>query len=179
MFSILISHDLTGTSCPAIALVFISFHTGAQVLQYGLVLWLHWCLIGFESLVGFCNATLAPPIILDVPLLVLPPSEIYLFAKQTFKEITFCQINNLTKIPPGETGDNEAVDRFQGANQFRQEFPSLQFCRQKLWLSPLQQVDDGDEEEKSGDGDEDDIDDDGSGQGEKEDEAREDEEHAE
>ena len=85
----------------------------------------------------------------------------------------------LTKIPPGETGDDEAVDRFQGANQFRQEFPSLQFCRQKLWLSPLQQVDEGDKEEKSGDGDEDDVDDDGSGQGEKEDEAREDEEHAE
>ena len=70
-------------------LVFISFHTGAQVLQYGLVLWLHWCLIGFESLVGFCNATLAPPIILDVPLLVLPPSEIYLFAKLTFQRNHF------------------------------------------------------------------------------------------
>ena len=145
------------------------------MLQYGLVLWLHWFLICFESLIGFCNAAVAPPIILDVPLLVLSPSEIYLFHKLTFKEITFCQ----TKILPGETGDDEAVDRFQGANQFRQEFPSLQFCRQKLWLSPLQQVDEGDKEEKSGDGDEDDVDDDGSGQGEKEDEAREDEEHAE
>ena len=81
-------------------LVFISFHTGAQVLQYGLVLWLHRCLVCFESLVGFCNATIvAPPIILDVPLLVLPPSEIYLFAKQTFKEITFCQINYFNKNP--------------------------------------------------------------------------------
>ena len=54
----------------------------------------------------------------------------------------------------------------------------MQFGWQKLWLSPLKQVDDGDEEEESGDGDEDDVDDDGSGQREKEDEAREDEEHA-
>ena len=82
------------------------------------------------------------------------------------------------KYPPGQTRDNEAVDGFQGSNRFRQEFPILQFCRQKLWVFPLQQVDHGDEEEESSDGDEDDVDDNVSGQREKEDESREDEEHA-
>ena len=82
------------------------------------------------------------------------------------------------KFLPGQTRDNHAINRVQGPNRFWQEFPVLQFCRQKFWLSLLQQVDDGDEEEKGGDGNEDDVDDDGAGQGEEEDEAREYEEHA-
>ena len=82
------------------------------------------------------------------------------------------------KFLPGQTRDNHAINRVQGPNRFWQEFPVLQFCRQKLWPFLLQQVDDGDEKEESSNGDEDNVDDDRSGQREKKYEAREDEEHA-
>ena len=78
------------------------------------------------------------------------------------------------KIPPGQTRDDHAIHRVQRPNRFRQEFPVLQFCWQELWLSLLQQVDDGDEDEEGGDGDEDEVDDDGTGEGEEKDEAGED-----
>ena len=91
-----------------------------------------------------------------------------------WREKTFC----FDKILPGQTRDDDTVDRVQGPNRFWQEFPVLQFRRQKLWPFLLQQVDDGDEEEKGGDGNEDNVDDDGAGQGEEEDKTRENQEHA-